>query len=85
MHERMYRFIDGPLAGETYGPVNEYPSQQIWVILAEEAVCVCLTDPRHPGLDTATQYDRISVSELTDEQANHPNVVRGAQYKEVIT
>lgn len=67
------RFKGGPLDGETHIAPNEWPMPELFTMLlhsVEDGI----------GLQLGG-YRKVSQSALTDEQADHPGIMRGALYE----
>jgi hypothetical protein len=78
----MYRFHGGLVDGQTLGPIELVPPERLLVSVDSEGYRVADYDrvEQHLG-EGVVHYHRMSMSELSDEAAEHPHIMRGAEYE----
>lgn len=67
------RFKGGPLDGEVHIAPTAWPLPEMFSLLLH-------SDEANLGLQLGS-YRKVSESQLPDEAAAHPNVLRGAEYE----
>lgn len=88
MNGWMVRLKDGPFAGRTFGPVPGPPPEEMVLMDFSGEVAFAPYDAElmaeMADMGKPYRYRQIRASQLTDEEADNPHLVRGAEYEEVI-